>query len=288
MSEIEIPVPCRHVFQRISDYIENQLDAPARAKMEAHFQECSHCAAVLDGTKNVLRLTSDDRSFQLPAGFSARLEQRISEHIRGQQRAGRYPLGIKGEYGDAGDHIAYFWEHEREFEQGVDFLEVGLSARDTSFVFGHEEANRKVLAVLAKRGQDVEGLIQRGKLTVLGGKSSGEAMLADIGAAFQKALASGAPLLRLLGNLGWGRPGWPDEDGILEFESTVNQALRGLPAIVVCMYDVASLPGRILLRGGFETHPLTVCDELLENPHHVPHDRFLSRLREQPASKRVQ
>lgn len=288
MSEIEIPPACRHVFQRISDYLENAVDPETKSRIEAHLKECSHCTAVLDGTRNLLRLADDDRGFQLPSGFSARLEQRILAHIQGKARAGRYSLGIKGERANAGDHIACFWEHEREFEQGVDFLEAGLSAQDACFVFGHEQANRKVIEVLAKRGRDVEGLTRQGRLTVLGGQPSGEAMLAEIGAAFQKALAAGAPLLRLLGNLGWGRPGWPNDDAILEFESTVNQALRDLPAIVVCMYDVAALPGRIILRGGFETHPLTVCDELLENPHHVPHDQFLSLLREQPGSKRVQ
>ncbi|MGH9492079.1 MAG: MEDS domain-containing protein [Terriglobales bacterium] len=288
MSKIKIPLPCLHVFQHISNYLENDLDPETRARMEAHFRECSHCTAVLDGTRNVLRLVSDDRSFELPAGFSQRLEERLSGYLQGKAAAGKYPLGVRGEYVNPGDHIAYFWEHEREFEEAVGFLEVGLRGKDSCFVFGHEQANRKVLEILAKRGHDVEALTRRGRLTVLGGKASGAAMLEEIGAAFGKALASGAPLVRLLGNIGWGRPDWPSDDAILEFESTVNQAVRNLPAVVVCMYDVAALPGRLILRGGFETHPLTVCDELVENPHYLTHDHFLSRLRGPAASKRVQ
>ena len=218
MSEIKIPLPCLQVFQHISDYLENDVDPETKARMEAHFKECSHCTAVLDGTRNVLRLVGDGRSFELPAGFSQRLEERLSEYIRGQARAGKYPLGVRGEYVNPGDHIAYFWEHEREFEEAIGFLEVGLRGKDSCFVFGHEAANRKVLEVLAKRGHDVEGLAKRGRLTVLGGNPSGGAMLAEIGAAFGKALASGAPLVRLLGNIGWGRPDWPNDDAILEFE----------------------------------------------------------------------
>lgn len=77
MSEIEIPLPCLHVFQHISDYLENEVDPETRAKMEAHFKECSHCTAVLDGSRNVLRLVGDGRSFELPQGFSQRLYQKL-------------------------------------------------------------------------------------------------------------------------------------------------------------------------------------------------------------------
>ncbi len=77
MSEIEIPIPCRHVFHHLSDYLENDVDPETRAKMEAHFQECSHCTAVLDGSRNVLRLVGDGRSFELPQDFSRRLYQTL-------------------------------------------------------------------------------------------------------------------------------------------------------------------------------------------------------------------
>jgi hypothetical protein len=48
---------------------------------------------------------------------------------------------------------------------------------------------------------------------------------------------------------------------------------------VVCMYDVQQLSGRIMVHGAYETHPLTVCGNVLrENPHSVPIDDFLARL----------
>jgi len=43
--------------------------------MEAHFRECKHCTAVLDGTKNIVHLYADDRLVELPAGFSARWQK---------------------------------------------------------------------------------------------------------------------------------------------------------------------------------------------------------------------
>jgi hypothetical protein len=49
--------------------------------MEEHFKGCEHCTAVLDGTKNVVRLVGDGRTFNLPAGFSERLKDRLQKKI---------------------------------------------------------------------------------------------------------------------------------------------------------------------------------------------------------------
>jgi len=72
-------VNCEHVWQEISNYLEGDVDPAVRAAMEAHFKECRHCTAVLDGTRNVVQLYGDDRLFELPAGFSQRLERRLAQ-----------------------------------------------------------------------------------------------------------------------------------------------------------------------------------------------------------------
>ena len=77
----EITIDCRHVFREISNYVEGEVDAALRARMEAHFKECAHCTAVLDGTRNVLRLVGDGEAFELPAGFSQRLYRKLEQHL---------------------------------------------------------------------------------------------------------------------------------------------------------------------------------------------------------------
>jgi Putative zinc-finger len=72
-------VNCEHVWREISNYLDNEVDAGMRAAMEAHFKECKHCTAVLDGTRNVVQLYGDDRLFELPAGFSQRLQRRLAQ-----------------------------------------------------------------------------------------------------------------------------------------------------------------------------------------------------------------
>jgi anti-sigma factor RsiW len=70
---------CRHVWDYISGYLDNTLDADVRASVEEHLAHCEICSAVLDSTRNILILTADDRVFELPIGYSERLHARLSE-----------------------------------------------------------------------------------------------------------------------------------------------------------------------------------------------------------------
>jgi Putative zinc-finger len=72
-------VNCEHVWSEISNYVDGEVDPALRAAMEEHFKGCKHCTAVLDGTRNVVQLYGDDRLFELPAGFSQRLQRRIAQ-----------------------------------------------------------------------------------------------------------------------------------------------------------------------------------------------------------------
>ncbi len=81
MVERIVEMSCEHVWRELSNYLDNEVEANLRARMELHFRHCAHCKAVLDGTGNVLRLVSGGESFELPAGFSDRLARRLKEEI---------------------------------------------------------------------------------------------------------------------------------------------------------------------------------------------------------------
>lgn len=195
------------------------------------------------------------------------------------RRRGRIELGIHGEHVSPGDHIALLWEKPQEFEAAVGFLELAIRGREHGVIFGHDEANARVVQILTTRGHDVEALEREGKLTILSGVPDGDGLLASVGTAFQRAVDNGATLIRLLGNIGWGREQWPVEEQILAFEAKVTAAAKAFPCVVLCLYDVRSLSGRIIVHGAYETHPLTICGNLLrENPYHLPLEQFLENL----------
>jgi anti-sigma factor RsiW len=76
MSVIEIS--CLEIWREISNYIDDEVDPELRARMEAHFSVCAHCTAVLNGTKNVVKLVADGVEYELPRGFSERLYNKIN------------------------------------------------------------------------------------------------------------------------------------------------------------------------------------------------------------------
>lgn len=74
-------IDCKHVWEYISAYIEGDVDPVVRAEIDRHLETCEICSAVLDSTRNVVVLMADDRVFELPAGFSERLHERIDREI---------------------------------------------------------------------------------------------------------------------------------------------------------------------------------------------------------------
>lgn len=75
MSVIEIS--CREVWLEISNYVDDDVEPELRARMEAHLKVCAHCKAILDGTRNVVKLVADGVEYPVPEGFSKRLYNKI-------------------------------------------------------------------------------------------------------------------------------------------------------------------------------------------------------------------
>jgi anti-sigma factor RsiW len=80
---------CRHVWEQISGYLDKQLDAEMLAAVERHLESCEVCSAVLDSTRNILVLTADERTYELPVGYSARLHERLTAAIEGDRGGSR-------------------------------------------------------------------------------------------------------------------------------------------------------------------------------------------------------
>jgi hypothetical protein len=200
---------------------------------------------------------------------------------RTRPRAGNIELGVRDERVKLGDHIAYFWETDRQFEEAVGFLLAGIRKGEHAVVFGHDDANMKVMQILRARGVDTDQLQASEQLSVVTGGPTGDKMLGSIGDTFKRAVDGGSECIRLLGNIGWSKSGWPDDLDILAFEAKVTGAAQQFPCVVMCMYDVASLSGSVMVHGAYETHPLTFHGNVLrENPFYVGVNEYLERLRE--------
>jgi methylphosphotriester-DNA--protein-cysteine methyltransferase len=91
-------IRCEQVWHEISNYLEGDVDAASRTAMDEHFRSCARCKSVLEGTRNVVQLYSDERLIEevmiaeartdeqtiaVPAGFSRRLQKRLMQNARG-------------------------------------------------------------------------------------------------------------------------------------------------------------------------------------------------------------
>lgn len=271
-----VPISCEEVWREVSNYLEGDLDAGLRKRMEEHFRACKNCSAVLDGTRNIVRLVGDGKSFEVPAGFPRRLQARLAQRgaaplTESDTAAAGMEMGITSDRVPLGSHLIYFWESDQEFARGVRFFYPGLAKGEHCIAFGHDEALEKVQQTLRSEGYDPERLQQERKLTILRRQSAAPMTLADIGAVLEAAQRAGAPAVRFLGNLGMGRDPLPaGEEDVLQLEHQVDTLITRYPCVVVCMYDVRTLPGRMILKGGLQQHRLAVCAEgVHENPYYV-------------------
>ena len=189
-------------------------------------------------------------------------------------------LGITDDEVPLGSHLIHFWRTDDEFERGVRFIELGVADQSQYCVlFGHNEANQRVLEILQTRGYDLAPVLREGRLVILPRESSASETLARIDGAFSDAVAKRATAIRYLGNLGMGQAPLPARgaDEVVELESGATALAVRYPCVIVCMYDVNTVSGRLVLDGGFGTHPLTVCrGALRHNPYYATEDKTIA------------
>jgi anti-sigma factor (TIGR02949 family) len=77
-----IEISCLEVWREVSNYFDGDLDPQLRQRIAEHLEVCEHCTAIYDGTRNVLRLVADGRTFELPSGFSERLKKRLAKRLQ--------------------------------------------------------------------------------------------------------------------------------------------------------------------------------------------------------------
>ena len=72
---------CKHVWERIHDYLDGTLDGAQLASVQRHLEHCGLCSAIPDFSRNIVILTADERIFPLPPGFSERLHARLEREL---------------------------------------------------------------------------------------------------------------------------------------------------------------------------------------------------------------
>jgi len=85
VAKTSIEIECAEVWRQISNYLEDEVDPGLQATMSSHFKDCAHCSAILDGTRNVVRLVGDGRAFEISSGAGERFYKKLRDHLAARQ-----------------------------------------------------------------------------------------------------------------------------------------------------------------------------------------------------------
>jgi DcmR-like sensory protein/putative zinc finger protein len=265
---------CEEIWLEISNYVDGEASVSLRAQMDEHLSSCKQCASVMEGTRNVVRLMGDEKVFAPPQGFSQRIYSKVDEYLRAEEPGGNQsqrtiPFGITTDRVPLGSHLLYFWENDEDFARGVRFFNPGLGRGEHCIAFGHQEALDKVRSSLRTLGYDPEQLERDRQLTFLLRRFSSAGTLNDIQDVMEAAMRAGASAVRFLGNLGMGKAALPaGENDVVDLEHKASELISRFPGVIVCMYDVRTLSGHMVMQGGLREHELIVCNEgVRHNPY---------------------
>ena len=180
-------------------------------------------------------------------------------------------LGIHDETVATGDHLALFYESDKEFAEAFGFIETGLAGGDHCILFGIREDTSRMIGVLKQRGRDVDALIRQGRLSILRPELTCDETVAAVSRHFEHVLGTGATFIRFIGNAAVGREGWPSEEEFYKLEAAVSAATLDLPCVAICMFDLRTQPAKAIVHAAIEGHPVTIHRNCIrENPFYVP------------------
>jgi anti-sigma factor RsiW len=75
---------CLALFERLSEYIDNELDAPTCNDIEAHIKACKPCQVCLETLKKTVDLCKNLERRQVPETFSLKLKDAIFDLVKRQ------------------------------------------------------------------------------------------------------------------------------------------------------------------------------------------------------------
>lgn len=74
-------VSCKKLARSLSAYIDGDLDHELCCEIEKHLSVCRRCSVLLDSVRKVLIVSGDERTFELPLGYEARLKVFLDKHL---------------------------------------------------------------------------------------------------------------------------------------------------------------------------------------------------------------
>jgi hypothetical protein len=76
-------INCADFMAELGNYLEDDVAAELRARLEAHLAHCQTCHVVVDSARKTLRVITDSGSFDLPEAAAAPIAETIMRRLKG-------------------------------------------------------------------------------------------------------------------------------------------------------------------------------------------------------------
>lgn len=168
-----------------------------------------------------------------------------------------------------GSHLCQLYGSDRgRTQMATPFIAGGLAEGDACFLIASEPARGRLLAALRRARDDLDEDINAGRLRLLKGAESGDAMIELLDQAFAEALEDGYGSMRLLGDMAWFLDSGLSGEELVNFEIRYDRLLgHSYPIVSLCLYDARRFSGVDIL------HALKSHADTFE----LPLSRFLLR-----------
>jgi anti-sigma factor RsiW len=77
---------CKDFLGELSEYLDEALDTPARAKLEEHIAECPNCWVIADTTKKTVQIYKGMEPYPIPSEVEARLMAALEKKMAAGSR----------------------------------------------------------------------------------------------------------------------------------------------------------------------------------------------------------
>lgn len=74
-------VTCKTIIGQLSEYLDDNVTAEMKEKIERHLRGCHRCSAVYDSTRKMMVIMGDDEVFEVPEGYGTRLHNFVDSLV---------------------------------------------------------------------------------------------------------------------------------------------------------------------------------------------------------------
>jgi hypothetical protein len=167
-------------------------------------------------------------------------------------------LGFSGQVAPIPSHIGHFHAGDEDLGDHVAFARSAIADRGSALMLfgprGAPEAFRRTLE--ADLGRNLAAERRAGRVVLAYGDADPDQQLQNLLRPLADLTSRGFDRIRVLATVGWDLPDWPAPEDLLWLESRLTAATAAYPVVLLCAYDLTTLPGEALIYGGLETHPV--------------------------------